>query len=194
MQLIRDYFGIESMSSDDLEKILSIDAYRWSDSEPYELAGFVWLKPIFAQGAICIAHEFVALGRPSDDEYTWEDEERFHHWLGESESECALENPDQLPQSVVTWERVATGAMIQILAAEAELVKQTLDRSDPEFIGDLSRDWKIGRISFSRLLDSELGFAYQASFWAPGRSSGPSCTFTIADGEIQIHSVGFWTA
>ena len=192
MKVIRDYIGVESMNSDDLEKILSIDAYRWSDSEPYELAAFVWLKPIFAQGAICIVHEAVTLGRPVDEEYTWEDQHRFHHWLGDSESQCALESADQLPRSVVTRERIATDAMIQILEAEDELLEATLDQADSEVIGSLAADWRIEEISFGHSLDPELGFAYHATFRAPERGRGPTCTFTIIDGEIEIHSVGYW--
>ena len=193
MQVIRDHIGIESMSSDDLERILSIDMYRWSDSEPYDLAAFVWLKPIFAQGAICIAHEAVALGRPSNGDYSWEDQHRFHHWLGDSESDCVLESSDQLPRSVVTRGRIATDAMIQILEAEEELVERTLDQADSEVIGDLAGDWRLEEISFSYSLDSELGFPYHATFRAPERGSGPACTFTMVDGQIQIHRVGRWT-
>jgi hypothetical protein len=193
MRLIRDHFGLEAMSSDDREKILRIDAYRWTDSEPFELAAFLWLRPIFAQGAICIAHEFASLGRPGAQGYAWTDQERYHHWLGQSEIECALGSSDQLPQSVVTWEPIATAAMIQILEAEEELVERTLDQSDPEVIGDLSGNWRLERISFSRL-DPELGISYQATFRRSGRERGPSCTFTIVGGEIQILSVGYWVA
>ena len=193
MQLVRDHFGVAAMSSDDRERILSIDAYRWTDSEPYELAAFAWLRPIFAQGAICIAHEFASVGRPVDQEYTWIDQERYHHWLGESESECALESSDQLPQSVVTWQPIATDTMIQILVAEEELVERTLDRSDPEVIGDRSSDWRLERISLSRL-NSEFGISYEATFRRSGRDRGPSCTFTIAGGQILILSVGYWVA
>lgn len=193
MQIISDRFGFERMSSDDRERILSIDAYRWSDSEPYELAAFVWFRPIFAQGAICIAHEYSSIGYPSAQGYSWDDQQRYHHWLGQSESECVLESSGQLPQSVVTWERIATDAMIQILEAEQELVERTLDRSDPADIGDLSGDWRLERISLSRLVP-EQGIVYQASFRLSGRLAGPACSFTIADGEIQILSVGYWVA
>ena len=85
------------------------------------------------------------------------------------------------------------GLLVQFLEAEEELVQRTLGRSDAAVIGDLSNDWRLERISLSRL-DPELGISYQATFRASGRLRGPSCTFTMVGGEIQIVSVGYWMA
>jgi hypothetical protein len=93
---------------------------------------------------------------------------------------------------VVTRERIATDAMIQILEAEDELLERTLDQADSEVIGNLAADWRIEEITFSYSLDPELGFAYHATFRAPERGRGPTCTFTIVDGDIEIHWVGYW--
>jgi hypothetical protein len=192
MQIVLEAVDVQDFNPPYDERFLSIDAYRWSDEEPYELVAFIWFKPVFARESICIAHEHVANARPSANGYTWSNEGRYHHWLGQSESDCELRSSDQLPPSIVTRERIATDAMIQILQAEDELVALAISESDPEILRDLSGIWRIEEISVSGVLDDELGFTYFAEFRAPGRGRGPTCTFSISNGEIIVHDVGFW--
>ena len=133
--------------------------------------------------------------RPGDVEYEWTYQERYHHWLGEAEGDCTIQSAAHLPPAVVTTEKIPTGDMVQILEAEDELLRLVLSQANAEILGeDLSGEWALAEISLSGRLDPELGFAYHATFRAPGRFRGPSCTFTITNGAVQVHSVGFWVA
>lgn len=183
VSLIREALGIDRWTPEERERVLSFDGWRFG---PEELIGFVRFKPVLVQESACVAWEAVLGGRFRGDEYEWSSQNRYHHWLGQSESDCVIESSEQLPETVLTRERTPTDVMMQILEAEEELLQLTLSQADVEVLGNLAAEWKLEEVSLNNSLDPELGFFYHATLGARGRSRGPTCSFTIREGKIRI--------
>ena len=192
MEIIRGTLGTLNWSDEERERILSIEGWRFM---PGGLTAFVSFEPTFVQASLCIAWQAILDRQLDRDEYEWNREDVYHYWLAESASGCAIESFDDLPISVLARDPVPTGAIIQILESEDEILRLTLERwreRDAEQASLFAKDLRLEEISLSSFLDRLLGFPYSASFGAPNAFSGPTCTFAIRDGETYIRSIGAW--
>jgi hypothetical protein len=171
-----------------------LEAWRvFADAESYFVAAEIWLTPVFAQGAACIAvHHYVEYephneALSSDATFHW-----FEYWLGSTEEDCQMDivMPDQ---KVHVDDPIATDAIIIIMRGSTELLASTLEHPKGERFRARQTEWRIRDISIHWNLDTDLGFAYVAEFEGnDGVPNGPLSTFTMRGDEFVVHDVGAW--
>jgi len=194
--LITDKMGINSADEATRSSILKIEGFKSHPDADYDvLTGHVWLKPVLAQGRLCILTQVSIYGEVTESGYEWPDEPfiTYWNWLADDSSECDIEDPSDVEGALVTYEPIPSDSVIQIITNADRLIEAVLSHPDADkrFLNS-KYVWALSEIRLPFLIDFDLGFPFQATLVSPSAMFGPSFTFSIQNGEFIVHSVGVW--
>jgi hypothetical protein len=208
IELMRDALMLDQVAARSQHKVLGVEATFTSptDDRPARLDGWVTFEPYEVQDSLCMLEASFMTGLQADEEYDWS-VERFAYWSWDAGGDgCDVVNRSQIPgRPVQSSEPIPSATMAFVLANSSELLTLAYDYVESE-IGEtepmrdrilaylVDSSFRIDRIEIAKSSLPELGFAYSATFRAPGRVEGPAIVFSVTQSGFVIHSIGLWTA
>ena len=206
--LIREALVLDQIPEWNHHEVLAVDGTFTDRSadRPARLDGWVTFKPYEVQDSLCMLEASFITGLRIGEEYDWS-LERFAYWNWDaSRDRCEVASRSQVPEHAVqSNEPIPSATMEFVLANSAELLMLAYEFVESEIDETESgRDrilayrqddsFRMDRIAITKSTSAEFGFAYSATYRAPGRLEGPAVTFSVTQSGFVIHGVGLWIA
>lgn len=191
---IDEVWNLSGFQNDDREDV-ALEVWRdYTNEGGYRLLALFQLRPIFVRSNMCMAQDYALESERLDSELFWYPATSyFYYWLSDSAQGCDV-GFDRPGDAVRSYDVVPTDRVIEIMRRSDELLQLTLEHDGGAEFRARTGGWRLIRISLNDMPHPDIGIAYNASFESRvgGRPNGPSVTFTFANGQFRVHSVGIW--
>ena len=178
-----------------------------SGDQKARLDGWVYFEPYEVQIDLCMMEAGFVTGIGADEGYVWSLERfAYWNWMSSSGANCEIADRSQLPTyAVQSSEPIPSATMSYILANSDQLLalayshlESTIDGTEPANDRTLlyreNKSYRLERVAIVQRSSPDFGFAYRATYRAPGAIEGPSVTFSVTEFGFEIHIVGLWIA
>ena len=206
--LIREALVLDQIPEWNHHEVLGVEGTFTDQSadRPARLDGWVTFKPYEVQDSLCMMEASFITGLRIDEEYDWS-VERFAYWNWDSSRDrCEVASRSQIPEHAVqSDEPIPSATMAFVLANSSELlalayeyiesgIDETESGRDRILAYREDDSFRINRLAITKSASADFGFAYSATYRAPGRLEGPAVTFSVIQSGFVIHGVGLWIA